>query len=176
LQNDVAGPVLVKVLNMGNADRIKVPIDADLFREAFGRDINYQDFATHDTYLDKETGNILWLWENDEDAMLDVGVPEHDNAALRRRIEASPNRYLKLPGRTHGEHHDVLREYLDSDWTDNVVERERVKSVYVGSIGKWMKTVDDEATVNAFREFRESRLLALGAEFLRENGIEPKWT
>ena len=30
---------------------------------------------------------------------------------LREKVDTSPERYLLIPGRDHGEHHDILREF-----------------------------------------------------------------
>ena len=45
----------------------KLPIDEVLFLNAFGRDVNFQDNYPQSVYLDLETSDLLWLYDDDED-------------------------------------------------------------------------------------------------------------
>jgi len=48
-----------------------------------------------------------------------AGIDPEENAALRTQIDKYPDRYLEIPGRDHGEHLDILRDFLNSNWTDD---------------------------------------------------------
>ncbi len=126
-------------------------------------------------YLDRDTGEILWVYEDDEDAETIAGVPTEENREMREAIEAAPSRYLEIPGVDHGDHHDILRSFLRSSWTDDEAARERAYGAYRGSIGRWKDAVDDRDVIHAYYRFQEQRVLEIGEEFLRDNGIEPEW-
>jgi len=44
------------------------------------------------------------------------GLDPDENGEMRERIEAEPKRFLLIPGLDHGEHHDILKAFLRSDW------------------------------------------------------------
>lgn len=153
----------------------KVSIDYDIFLMAFGRDVDFHDAHSQFTYLNRENGDILWVYEDDEDAPWDAGIPAEENRELREQIKATPARYLEIPGLSHGGHHEILREFLDSEWTEDEDEWKRVRNAYFGSIGGWKKSLDDESIAYVFYNFRERRIKQLVEKFLREHGIEPLW-
>ena len=150
-------------------------IDKGLFTMAFGRDVDFHDTYPQVVYLDRQTGGIVWLYETDDDAEMEVGILAEENRQEREAVDAAPERYLEIPGLNHDDHHRILRRFLMSDWTRDKERRRRVEDAYRGSIGKWKRDVRDEAAVDAFYEFREAEIVAMAEEFLRENDIEPIW-
>ena len=163
---------------MTRAKRKKLPIDGTLFSMAFNRDADFEDLydsCPQSAYLDKETGDIHWLYENEEDAESEGEISLAEDKALRRQIANAPDRFLEIPGRDHGEHHELLREFLRSEWTDNESLREETQAAYSGSIGRWKHTVDDEEIVYAYHDFRDRRLREMAEDFLKKHDIEPEW-
>ena len=156
-------------------DDSSLGIDRELFAMAFGRDVDYHDIGPQLVYLDRETGDIAWLYETDSDAEMEVGIPAEENRRERLAIETDPDRYLEIPGLDHDDHHRLLRRFLRSDWTHDKARRQRAEDAYRGSIGRWKRDVGDEDAVDAFYAFREAEIVAMAEEFLRENGIEPAW-
>ena len=156
-------------------DDSSLGIDRELFAMAFGRDVDYHDIGPQLIYLDRETGDIVWLYETDSDAEMEVGIPADENRRERLAIETDPDRYLEIPGLDHDDHHRLLRRFLRSDWTRDKARRRRAEDAYRGSIGRWKRDVGDEDAVDAFYAFREAEIVAMAEEFLRENGIEPAW-
>ena len=150
-------------------------IDKGLFTMAFGRDVDFHDTYPQVVYLDRQTGGIVWLYETDDNAYMEVGIPAEENRQEREAVDAAPERYLEIPGLDHDDHHRILRRFLMSDWTRDKERRQRAEDAYRGSIGKWKRDVGDEDTVDAFYAFREAEIVAMAEEFLRENGIEPMW-
>lgn len=65
-------------------------IDRELFMMAFGHDVDYHDMIPQRTWLDRGTGDVLWLYEYDEDAFLEAGIPAGENREERERVEADP--------------------------------------------------------------------------------------
>ena|SRR5437588_4929689 len=149
----------------------RVPIDATLFSRAFNRDVDFHDNYPQSVYVDKETGEIFWVYKEDEDAYADAGIPVKENAKNRRQIAADPERFLEIPGRTHGEHHDLPGEFLASEWTEDASLREQARAAFFGSIGGGLKAAPDPNIVDAFYEFRDRRLGKKAANFLREHGL-----
>ena len=146
-----------------------------LFILAFGRDVDFHDSCPQSTYLDRHTGEVVWLFENDEDAYMEAGIPAEENRAGHERVAEELERYLYIPGLDHGDHHDILKRFLRSDWTDDDALWQSTAQTYSGSIGRWKRDVSDNGAVHAFHAFREERVAKLAEEFLAENGIEPRW-
>jgi uncharacterized protein involved in copper resistance len=152
-----------------------VQINRALFIHAFERDVDYHDEYPQSVYLDVEKGVVIWVFEEDEDADMAAGIPTEENRALRERIDATPDRYLEIPGLDHGVHHDILREFLNSDWTEDKELRSRARQAYSGSIGRWIRTIDRRDIVHAYYDFRDSKVEEMVEEFLREHDIHPLW-
>ena len=150
-------------------------IDRALFTMAFGRDVDYHDTVPQLIYLNRQTGDIVWLYGSDDDAYMEAGIPADDNREGRQAIDAEPDRYLEIPGLDHDDHHRILRRFLRSGWTRDEARRQRVEDAYAGSIGKWKRDVGDEDAIHAFYDFRDAEIEAMAEEFLRENGIDPIW-
>ena len=155
--------------------RRSVSIDEMMFIEAFGRDTDFQDISPQTAYLDLETGNVIWVFEEDEDAEFYAGIKSDENRNVRERIAASPENYLEVPGRDHSEHHKILQEFLSSGWTEDKDLIHRAREAYSGSIGRWKDAMDDERAVHAYYDFREKKIKQLSEEYLREHFIEPVW-
>ena len=146
-----------------------------MFVLAFGRDVDFHDVCPQSTYLDRHIGDVVWLYDNDCDADMEAGIPAEENCEGRERVAAEPERYLEIPGLDHGDHHDILRRFLRSAWTDDDALWQRAAQAYSGSIGRWKRDVRDRGAVLAFHAFQEERIAKLSEEFLSENGIVPQW-
>ncbi|MDX1485755.1 MAG: hypothetical protein R3229_14885, partial [Alphaproteobacteria bacterium] len=79
------------------------------------------------------------------------------------------------PGLEHGDHHDILKRFLRSQWTEDEERRLRVEEAYFGSIGGWKKAVDDQDAIDAFYAFQDEAFRELAEEYLMELGIIPIW-
>jgi hypothetical protein len=146
-----------------------------MFIDAFQRDEVFHDSSPQSTYLDLETGEVIWVFEEDDDAEMYAGIEPQENALIREKIDTSPERYLHIPGRDHGEHHDILRDFLNSKWTDDEKLWRRARDAYSGSIGGWKDEVDNQDAVHEYYEFRDRRIKELAEEFFQEHDIQPVW-
>lgn len=156
----------------------KLTIDQDDFIRAFGRDADFHDKYPQTTYLDLRTGYIRWLYDDDEEAESDLGVPAEENRVLREQVKATPSEYLEILGFSHGGHHAILKEFLASSWTSDEQQREKAHAAYFGSIGGWIKTIQDTELADAvpcYYHFLDLRKRQLAKEFLHKNGIDPGW-
>ncbi|MDX1485530.1 MAG: hypothetical protein R3229_13735 [Alphaproteobacteria bacterium] len=154
----------------------KLSIDRFLFISAFGRDSDYPTEIYYQTaYLDLDNGEMLWVYENDEDAETEAGLDPEENRRDRERVVRDPDRFLDIPGLEHGDHHDILKRFLRSQWTEDEERRLRVEEAYFGSIGGWKKAVDDQDAIDAFYAFQDEAFRELAEEYLMELGIIPIW-
>ena len=154
----------------------KLVIDEILFGCAFDRDVDFHDAYPQSAYLDRQTGEVIWFYEDDNDAELEAGCLAAEEFRKNRQIiEATPEQYLEIPGLDHGDHHDLLKDFLSSNWTDDDGLRRYAQDAYYGSIGGWKKSVDDESIIHAFYDFRDRMTTEMAEAFLRSHGIEPVW-
>ena len=149
-------------------------IDQYIFTLAFGRDADFQDKRPQNTFLDRRTGHVLWVFKEGEDAEFELGISSDDNREARERVSAEPSRYLEIPGLGHGEHHEILKKFLQSEWTDDMDLRKSIEGKYFKSIGGWKNGVPSHVS-NAFEAFKGEEILNMAEEWLRQNGINPVW-
>ena len=160
--------------DMADDERQKLAIDRSMFEMAMNYDNTWAE-GPEISYLDRETGEVLWVFENDEDAESIVDIPAEENRALREAAEAAPDRYLEIPGVDHADHHDFPRRFPRSSWTDDDEAWGRAYDAYRGSIGRRKDAVNDRDVIHAYYRFQEQQVLEIGVEYLRDNGIEPEW-
>jgi hypothetical protein len=149
-------------------------LDQAMFLMAFERDVDYQNDPPEDVFLDLVASDMAWIYEEDDDAET-YGLSPDENREMRERIEAEPKCFLLIPGLSHGEHHDILKAFLASDWTDDEDQHDLVRSAYFGSIGGWKKAIRDEKVIHAYYQFRDQRIVELADEFLSSHGVKVDW-
>jgi hypothetical protein len=150
-------------------------IDWSLFTMAFGRDVDYDSVHPQVAWLDMRTGDVIWVYVEDDEAYMEAGIPAEENRQDRERIAAEPDRYLEIPGLDHGDHHDILKAFLRSGWCDDEARMQNAEAAYFGSIGGWKESVNDQDAVHGFYDFQDRRILKLAETYLLENGIVPHW-
>lgn len=153
---------------MTEPDLNRLPIDWVPFLASFGRDVDFHDFFPQSTFPDRRTGDIQWVYQRDEDADGE-GIPLADNRAMRERIKAELGHYIELPGLTHGEQHAILKKFLETECPEDS------QGDYFGSIGGWIKSLDDESIKELYFDFRGRKIRQMGEAFLQIHGIEPLW-
>jgi len=133
----------------------KIKIDMDVFLMGFSRDVDFHNSCPQSVFLDLDNGEVLWVYEEDDDASFDGGIPEAENKANRERISNTPERYLEIPGFDHGDHHQILRDFLESEWTDD-------KELW-----------QNDSIFYAYYRYRDSVMREEAIGFLNNHGIEP---
>jgi hypothetical protein len=154
----------------------KLPILRADFCDAFGEDADFTRELVEIAYLDRQTGEVLRVYDDPHEAYMIAGIPEEETLAEPARVAAEPARYLEIPGLDHSRHHKFLLDFLFSDWTADEALRREVEACYSGSIGRWKKAVRNRDIVHAYYDFRDRRVAELAEEFLRDHGIAPDWT
>lgn len=150
-------------------------IDSTFFDMAFHRDIEYHRPYDCAWYLDLKTGDVFWVYHEDHEAESD-GFSAEDNKALREEVDSNPDQYAEIPGLHHGEYHDILISFINSEWTDDVSLREKVLSCYQGSIGQWKEEVgqlDGSKTIlDKWSEFEEQAIEGMIDDFFKQHNVE----
>ena len=155
----------------------ELKIDSNLFAMAFVGD----KYPVHPpkTYLNLEKGEVEWVWDNDDEAYFDLGIKPSENAGKREMIKNSPEKFLDIPSLAHDIHYDiyqdVLQEFLNSEWTENKVRWVNALNSYDGSIGRWMRSVDDQDAIYSYKAFREGKVIEMAEEYLKKHNVQPKW-
>ena len=149
-------------------------LDQAMFLMAFERDVDYQNDPPEEIYLDLVTGDLAWVYDEDDDAEA-YGLSPDENRDMRERIEAEPKRFLLIPALFHEEHHDILKAFLASDWTEDEDQHEVARMAYLGSIGGWKKAINDQKVIRAYNQFCDQRIVELADEFLSSHGIKVDW-
>jgi len=62
-------------------------IDEVQFFNAFGRDTDFHDLGPDTYWLDLETGDVIWVFEEDEDANTIAGLDPEENRDAKERVE-----------------------------------------------------------------------------------------
>ena len=154
----------------------RVMVNYGQFMSSYCRDERLVEPWT--AFLNVKSGDIHWVYENDEDAAEIMGSAHdgaQDNADLRAEILRSPDRFVEIPVIEHSERCGMLGEFLSSDWTDDGYAKQRAKEADQRSIRRWVSDVDDDETVDAFRTFQANAIQASAEDFLRDHGIEADW-
>ncbi len=110
-------------------------VDSGILSAWLGEDADFAAYPCR-VYLDRETGQIVGVYEQDRDATL-AGDAEEDNRQRRQEVATQPGAFLEIPIPDHGQRHKWFREFLES-WGQ--------EDTYFGSIGGWLKqygTTDD---------------------------------
>ena len=152
-----------------------VCIDRVDFMLKFGADSDYRaDLEDQQAYLDRESGEIVNATTDLWKAEMLYGLSAiEDLAESSALVKAHPDQYLEIESMSHGAHHRIMQNFLESDWTNDKERIERVCNVYYPrkSIGYWLKNVEDDKACDAYFAYRDAQITCLAEEFLRDNGV-----
>lgn len=154
----------------------KLKVDLDLLRMAIERDVDYES-EPELWCLDLSTGHITCFLERDEDARYVGYISPEENRKERLLVESDPDRFLLIPGLSHGDHHNILLGFLYSDWTDDEERATAVRDAYSRSIGRWKRMVEKDygdEVLEAWYRYKDNRIDEMIDEFLRKHGIAPE--
>jgi hypothetical protein len=152
----------------------KLPINISLFKMAFNRSTNCHEQYPINPYLDRVTGELLFVYESDDKAAAE-GIPRDANRLKREKVAGDHERYILIPGRSHGDHDAFLKEFLASPWSDNKLETNAAQGAHCGSIADWLEQVGNQNAIKKYFEFCDRKLIELGTNFLREQNIDIFW-
>lgn len=127
-----------------------------------------------DAFIDIQTGEIVTVWESDEDCALTLNKEPDANARRREAVQADPDRYASIPQMDTLDHNEMMRKFVRSNWTDDQALRDKAFDAYHGSIGQWKHNIDHDADIlRAWHQFEENWAHRCAIEFLAEHGVEP---
>ena len=155
---------------------IRLNIDTYPFMLAFERSDGYEIAdSPRITFLDRETGELVWAYKWNCERTVYEGARPEDSSGLREQIAARPERYLEIRGLTHDDHHEMLRTFLQTTWTDDDDLRDMAYVAYTGTIGEWRYRVGEEIYA-LFEFYRMDVIQALAERWLVKHRIRPNWT
>ena len=141
---------------------VRLNIDTYPFMLAFERGDGYEIAdRPRVAFLDRETGELVWAYNWSWERMMYEG--------------ARPERYIEIRGLTHDDHHEMLRAFLQTAWTDDEDLREMAYAAYTGTIGEWRYRVGEEIYA-LFEFYRMDVTQALAERWLVKHRIRPNWT
>ena len=114
--------------------------------------------GVNDAFLDLKDGSVRWVWREP-----DVPSSKEEQDELLRFLELEPERFVRIPYMTHGDHHEVLRRHLE--------EQGRLAE-YDGSIGRWRKQLENDDDYYAFEEVVGQEAERRMRSFLEEHGLD----
>lgn len=127
-----------------------------------------------ETYLDKETGELLGVARDRDAVVAEMGTAVADDlVANEPLVRSNPDRFLLVDVMRHGHHHDVMQEFLESRWTASDEQRRHATGIYYPkkSIGCWLRDIDDDEAISTYFDFKEPANVRLAERFLRGNGV-----
>jgi len=71
----------------------RIKIDQVVFEMAFGRDADYHNPNSFTTYLNRDTGGVIYVYEDEDDVKRD-GMDPEENRSHRQSIKENPDQYL----------------------------------------------------------------------------------
>lgn len=149
-------------------------IEEMLLRKEFEKDQDYR--ADYDqVYLSKTGGEVIFIYDDTDFS----GISEEENDFNKALIQENPEEYVEVTGLSHADHHDILKDFLASDWTDDEQLKQTVEGFYYGpnSIGFWKKqlfaSIDSAQEIwDEYLGFRNERANLLFKKFMEKYGYE----
>ena len=136
--------------------------DSNLVMLAMGVDSDY-DRNTSPAWVDTQTGEILFVFETDEEAYQAWGSAAlADQREQRIRVHTYPDRYLRLPEVDHGDWHEEFQAFLKS------IGRE---AEYSFTIGGWLKERASQEDRAGWEDFKRGAAIRRFEAFMSEHGI-----
>lgn len=152
------------------------PLTVDLNDLKMAMQMASEDFpeGPQQPWLDLQTGEVVWVWEDDEAFAETTNADPRENARLREATEAVPSRYAAIPDINTTDDNEMLRDFLRSDWTGDDELWRRASSAYHGSIGRWKRAIHhDPAIMDPWHRFEDQEIRRRALEFLAELDIQP---
>ena len=153
----------------------EISVDEAPFRMAFEQDVPDPDIDDS-VFLELGTGDVYWIADSDKDAATVWGISENENRTMRLKVKAEPDRYPNIPGLSHGEHHDILEDFLASDWIKDENMKNFANASYTRTISHWIEEVKDhEGILENYESFKQNEINRRIRDFFRGYGIRVKW-
>jgi hypothetical protein len=131
------------------------------------------------TYLDRETGEIVVVTEEDRQLVEDEEEPDledypewHRNAIAKAvQVESDPDRFLALPDKFEVHEWDMMRRFADV--VDNESQRRELLHAIHGSgaFRMFRATINRLGLRDQWFDYRAERFRELAKAWLEDNGI-----
>lgn len=147
----------------------KMKLELDTFELIIAKDLEYE-VIKQINYLDLKTSKLLIIYENDSEAEDIAGIEPTENREKKNLVSTNSKRFLRLPVISHSEHHQILQDFLYSNWTDDKELQDKALWNYNSSIGKWLKNIkDDPAIRDAWYDYKRNFIEKNTINFFRKS-------
>jgi len=153
--------------------------DFGMLLQVYASDENFHNPYNESTYLNLNTGDLKYLYLDDDDAEFaecETGIPASENIKNRNQVLNNPNDYLEISGADHGTHHEILIDFIHSNWTNDQTRKQNAINAYHKSIGWWIKELEkigEHEAVDKYHKYKAQILEKRCIEFLNTHGIDP---
>lgn len=152
-----------------------IPIEQWRFLKTFGSDGDYDSYSQYEeVYLSVTSGELIDVAIDPTMIALNYGEEMAEEMLFNQTVvEAKPDKFLLIPSMSHGQQHDVIQDFLASNWTPDTSRKDQASGAYYQrrSIGFWLREVNDSQAIDAYFRFKEVAILQRAEAFLRANGI-----
>ncbi|MEE9192521.1 MAG: hypothetical protein V3U04_07930 [Candidatus Aerophobetes bacterium] len=141
-----------------------VNVDRDMLTTYLEEDSDYQEHP-YRVYLNRGNGELLSIYEDEEEVENMFGLSAEETRNLRREVENNPEVYLEFPVPGHAQWHEWFQEFLE--------QRDRSEE-YFGSIGGWIKQYASEEDYRDWENFKPSCVVRYAIEIATAAGVKIK--
>ena len=89
-----------------------VNVDRDMLTTYLEEDSDYQEHP-YRVYLNRGNGELLSIYEDEEEVENMFGISAEETRNLRREVENNPEVYLDFPVPGHAQWHEWFQEFLE---------------------------------------------------------------
>jgi hypothetical protein len=160
LCHDDEGSLADRQAFRGNETMQPIRVDKGSLMPWLGQDADFMEYPCQ-VYLHRETGEVVGVYEQDEDATL-AGVAEDENRRRRQEVATGFGVFLEIPIPDHGQRHAWFREFLKT--------RDQ-ESAYFGSITDWLETYGTDEDWDDWRDFESERVIQHAVQVAEAAGV-----
>ncbi len=141
-----------------------VNVDRGMLITHLEEDSDYQ-LHPYRVYLNRENGELLSIYEDEEEVESMFGINVEETRNLRREVRDHPEVYLEIPVPDHAQWHEWFQEFLE--------QRDRSEE-YFGSIGGWIKQYASKEDYRDWENFKSSCVVRYAMEIAAAAGAKIK--
>ena len=129
-------------------------------------------------YVNRETGKTFLLFADIEGASTRLGSLFDRQYYIRNeaKIRSNVDGYVTIKPLTDAQHREIFLEFLDSDWTDDVLRKEEARSAYESHrLGEYVRALND-SDKNQLLAFRFKAAKERATAIMASRGVNFEWS
>ena len=146
---------------MKNLRELDVDFDSDQVIAWLNQDSDYYPYP-YKVYLNREKGDLVCVWECDDDADTEGISTVEDNQRLRHQVTESPEMFLDIPVPNHAQRHLWFQEFL---------EKIGRSEEYFRSIGGWFAEYGEDTDRFEWEGTLRTQTIQYFSKICKANGI-----